>query len=94
MADLTPHTVLRRNADLLLAAVPPGYVLLDVEAARYVDLNVSAAAVWDLLETPTTLRSLCTALGARFDVGQEQCEAEVLDLLGQLLAWNVVRIVD
>ena len=94
MADLTPHTVIGRNGELQSAAVPPGCVLLDVEAARYIELNESAAAVWDVLETPTTFRALCAALQSRFDVSDEQCRIEVRTLLDQLLAWNVVHLAD
>ena len=92
MATLAAETVISRNPDIMVAPVPDGYVMLSVEASRYLEFNATAAAVWDLLETPRTVRSICDAIQSRFEVEAGRCETEVHALLSQLVDANALRI--
>jgi hypothetical protein len=94
MAALTSDTLLSRNPDMLVALVPEGYVMLSLEADRYLEFNPTAAAVWDLLETPRTVQALCDDVRARFEVEAARCENEVRALLDHLIGLHVIRIHD
>jgi hypothetical protein len=92
MATLAADSVVKRNPDIMVAQVPDGYVMLSVDASRYLEFNATAAAVWDLLETPRTVRSLCEAVQMGFEVEAGRCQTEVHDLLTQLIRVSAVRI--
>jgi hypothetical protein len=92
MATLAADSVVKRNPDIMVAQVPDGYVMLSVDASRYLEFNATAAAVWDFLETPRTVRSLCEAVQMRFDVEAGRCRTEVHDLLTQLIRSHAVRV--
>ena len=94
MATLAADSVVKRNPDILVAQVPDGYVMLSVDADRYLEFNATAAAVWDFLETPRTVQALCEAVRMRFDVEAGRCQTEIHDLLTQLIRARAVRIDD
>lgn len=91
MTTLAADTVVSRNPDIMVAPVPDGYVMLSVEGSRYLEFNTTAAAVWDLLEAPRTVRSLCEAVQARFEVDAGRCQTEVQALLRQLVDAGALR---
>ena len=92
MPELISETIVSRNPDVMVAPVPDGYVMLSVEASRYLEFNGTAAAVWDLLETPRTVRSLCDAVQARFEVSADRCETEVHALIVQLVRASALTL--
>ena len=52
-------------------------VMVDVELGTYVGLNDTAAAVWEVIEHPTTSDDIVRYLRARFDVPADVCTAAV-----------------
>ena len=91
-ASLTPQSIVSRNPEIMVAPVPDGYVMLSVEASRYLEFNATAAAIWDLLETPRTAQSIYEAVQARFEVDPDRCQTEVYALLEQLVRAGALRI--
>lgn len=61
-------------------------VMLDPEAGRYFGLDPVGRRIWELLERPTTVSALCSALMTDFAVDAETCQGDVLRLLEQLAA--------
>lgn len=66
-------------------------VLLEQTQSRYYGLDSIGRRIWELLEEPRTIGSLCTTLEAEFDVSFERCRTEVLAFLEQLEAAELVE---
>ena len=92
MNEINSENLFRRRNDCIGAPVDGGYVMLDLDSGRYLQLNPVGTVIWDLLETPQTLRTLCNTLQARFDVGRQECSSEVSALIGRLLKLNLIRL--
>lgn len=56
-------------------------VVLDAGNGRYCRLNSSASAVWRLVSEPITIQGLVEKLSDEFEVDQERCTIEVVQLL-------------
>lgn len=67
-------------------------VVLGAEAGQYFGLNEVAARVWTLLQAPITVAALCDGVLAEYEVDQEQCRADVLELLRDLLAKGLIDV--
>ena len=89
--SLTSRVV--RTSDAITAAVAEELVMMDVETGTYYGLNNVGAEIWRLLESPTSIQDLCTALTQSFDVPLERCTSEVLQFLDQLRAKGLVHVV-
>jgi hypothetical protein len=90
--ELTLDSIIARAEDQFSTVVDGEIVLMNVSNGKYFQLNNIGSRVWSLIETPTAAGALCDQLVQEFDVARLTCEADVLALLGRLLANNLVRI--
>ena len=66
--------------------------ILSIEKGIYYGLNDVGARIWELLAEPVAVRAIVEAIMDEYDVSREQCEADVIELLGQLVAAELVRV--
>ena len=66
-------------------------VILGLRDGVYYGLDVVGARVWALLAEPRRVPELVDAIVAEFDVTREQCERDLMALLDQLAARDLVR---
>lgn len=69
-------------------------VILSLKEGVYYELNTVGARVWQLIEKPRSIKSIVDALQDEFDVGAEQCEADVLSLAESLIEEGLAQVVD
>lgn len=81
-----------RRAAPLTAPVDRELVMLDPEKGRYFGLDSVGHRIWELIETPKSVESLCGALQAEFDVSHETCRADVVAFLDQMQKAELVEI--
>jgi hypothetical protein len=67
-------------------------VVLGAEAGQYFGLNEVAARVWALLQSPITVAALCDGILAEFEVEQDACRSDVLELLRDLHAKGLIDV--
>jgi hypothetical protein len=83
----------QRNDNWLGSEVEDSFVMVDIESGRYVALNVTAAAAWDVLASPRTQAELERHLRSRFDVPAETCAASTRTLLDRMQDLGLVLAV-
>jgi hypothetical protein len=66
-------------------------VILGMRDGVYYGLDAVGARAWALLATPRRVSELVDTIVEEFDVERERCTADVLALLEDLLARNLVR---
>ncbi len=84
--------MIHRDSDWLAAKVGEELVMMSAASGNYIGLSPVAARVWELLETPQSIESLCGALVAEYEVDPETCRAEVDAFLAKLVEHRAVRI--
>ncbi len=57
-----------RNEDWLTAMVGDELVMMSAQKGQYIGLSPVGARVWELLESPRDIESLCSELEREFDV--------------------------
>ena len=81
--------MLSRNAEIDHAAlVAEGAVLL--VAGECYALNLVAMRIWELLEQPMTVASLCRRICEEFEVDMETCEQAVLNFAVEIVNDGIV----
>jgi hypothetical protein len=83
--------VVRRSGPIA-APVDNELVMLDIDAGKYYGLNGIASAIWQNLEEEISVGDLCRQLCESYDVGMEQCSAEVLSFLKELETRNLISV--
>jgi hypothetical protein len=69
-------------------------VILNIANGVYYGLDAVGMRVWDLLQSPVSVQSICAALMTEYDVTQEACERDVLDLLQGLVQAQLIEVLD
>ena len=67
-------------------------VILHFDSGNYFGLNEVGALVWKMIEQPRGVRELRDAILSEYEVDAEQCERELLDLLGELRERGLIEI--
>ncbi|HEX7695226.1 MAG TPA: PqqD family peptide modification chaperone [Sphingomonas sp.] len=84
--------MIHRDGDWLAARVGDELVMMSAAKGNYIGLSGVGARIWELLETPRTIESLCEALIAEYDVDAVTCRSEVDTFLATLGEHCAIRI--
>lgn len=90
--QITSQTALVRADTFMTAEMDDDLVMMSLENNAYFGLDDIGKAIWELLETPTTIEALCDSLLDRYDVEPAQCRADVIAFLTELHNEGMVRL--
>src|SRR5689334_19759138 len=83
-----------RSCECLEAEIENEIVALNVENSTCYGLNASGSTIWRQIKTPTQIANLCAQLVTEYKVEGQVCERQVLDLLEELRAEGLIKIVE
>ena len=90
--SLTGDAVVVRNEGLLTAEVDGELMAMSVEQGTCYGLNAVGTRIWALIAEPRSIDSLCEQLLGEFEVEESVCRQQVVELLADLRAENMVTI--
>ena len=67
-------------------------VMMSIENGNYYGLNDLGSRIWQLLETPISITSLCEILLGEYEVDQATIERDVLMFLTGMEAKNLIKV--
>lgn len=73
-----------KNTEIIASKMDNEIVMMSIEKGNYYGLNEVGAEIWEKLTEPMTVNALCHKLMDEFEVGEDQCQSEVLAYLGKL----------
>lgn len=89
---LTLETQLHHSTEQVGCRVGNEIVLLSVKNGEYYNLNPSASSIWESLENKTSIDQVVEKQRQQYDVGVNQCQQEVMHLIGRLLDEGLLEI--
>ena len=90
--SLTASSVVSRSGDWLTAQIGEELVMMHSATGRHIGLTDSGRRIWELLETPSTIGGLCTALAREYDAGADEMAPDVEAFLGELAKHGAVTV--
>lgn len=81
---MTRMDVVGRSQDLVFAEVDGEAVALCAALGTCYGLDGIGLRVLQLIEPPATIDEICRRLGAEYDVDQQTCETDTINLLMEL----------
>jgi hypothetical protein len=82
--------VVVRNSNLIDAEIDDEIVALKIDSGACYGLNRVGSRVWGLMATPHSVSDICATLRNEYDVEPHACERQVLDLLEEMLAEDLI----
>lgn len=67
-------------------------VMLNMEKSKYYNLGEIGGTIWERIESPVSIQALIDTLTNDYDVDQNECEADVISFLGQLLQEGLIHV--
>lgn len=80
-----------RNQETISGQIDDEIVMVDIEKGSYFALNPVATRIWELLEHPLTLDSLCHQLLTEYDVSPEQCRIDVTEHIAEMETQGLIE---
>ena len=87
------ETIVSRVEDAMAAPLDDDLVLFDVPNGKFYGLDNIATRVWELVEQPVPVRQVCAQLMAEFDVDEQTCESDTLELMETLCDAKLITAV-
>ncbi len=81
----------QRSDDWVGSEIDDSFVMVNIDSGNYIALNVTANAVWQALETPSSEDELVSSLTEQFSIDADQCRQSVAALLGKMSEMELVR---
>jgi hypothetical protein len=72
-------TIIRRNDNIIAAAIAHETVLLNADNWTYAQFNETASRIWESLDEPRSVADIVAALLAEYAVDELVCRREVQD---------------
>jgi hypothetical protein len=66
-------------------------VMMSIEDSAYYGLNAVGSDLWEALESPVSITSLCQRVIKNFDIDAKSCELDVMELLTDLRERKLVQ---
>jgi hypothetical protein len=78
------ETTVKQITDQVSCNLNDEVAILNLESSLYFGLDEVGAYIWQAMREPTKVSDLCRRVFERYDIGAEQCEADVLDFIQKL----------
>jgi hypothetical protein len=88
--SITSNSVICRNNELVFQDIDGEVVMMDNVNGSYFGLDAIASRIWELIISPMSVTELVEVLTTEFDVDAQQCEADVLDFLNNMVEKGLV----
>lgn len=89
---LSTASIVVQTDDIQTATVGAELVMMSIESNGYFGLDAIGRRIWELIAAPRRVGDICAQLTTEFDVAPDQCEADVLHFLNELVGYGVVRV--
>ena len=84
------HRFLPRSEEVAAKVIDGEAIIINLANGVYYSMDKVGAFVWDLLQAGHTLEEVIAAVTTRYDVSREQAEANVRELVQELVQENLV----
>jgi hypothetical protein len=84
--------LIERRGDWLSARVGDEIMMMSAEKGNYLGVNEVGARIWELIETPNDIDTVCAALQREFVIESDICRSEVEAFLEQMEKHGAVAV--
>jgi len=90
--DLSLASIAQRNQEIVDAGIDGETVMMSIATGQYYGLDTIASDIWNMLEKPTKVQTICQQLLEDYDVDSQQCHKDVLAFLNSLKDNNIIEV--
>ncbi|WP_315786742.1 lasso peptide biosynthesis PqqD family chaperone [Fischerella sp. JS2] len=89
---ISENTIVVASVEQISSDLGGEAVILNIKSGTYHGLNEVGTLIWNLIQTPKTVEDIKAAILAEYEVEAEQCDRDLVNLLEDLLAAELINI--
>ena len=89
---ITSEKVPAKSEDVLATDMQDVAVLMSMDSGKFVELNETARAVWELVDGSTDVDGIVAAMCRQFEVSEDKCRASVTELLARMHGESLITL--
>lgn len=89
---LSGHSIVFATKEQVSCILAEDIVILNLRHGTYHGLNPVAARIWNLIQKPIIINEIRDAILNEYDVGPEQCERDLMQLLQELIEVGLIEV--
>ena len=93
-ATIRPDSRIRRRQEAKAQNLDAALLMRNSATGEFYGLESIALRIWELLEQPRTVQTLCAELRNEYDVDPATCQGDVLEFLADLGREGLIEIED
>jgi polyhydroxyalkanoate synthesis regulator phasin len=87
---LDKTTWVKRNNEVFASEIDDEVVMMHVKTGKYYGLDDIGSRIWELMETKIQVQEIINQLMKEYEVSQQECEKDVLELMENLKAQDLI----
>ena len=86
------ESYIKRNKEIFASEIDDEVVMMNVDTGKYYGMDTVGSRIWELIAEEIQVREVINKLMEEYDVGEEQCEKDVLEFLNELYENKLVQV--
>lgn len=90
--EIMCNTVVVQTTGIVAADMDGEKVMLNIEQGKYYGLDGIGSRIWEMIESPRKVQEVVAVMLKEYDVGEKNCQQDVLAFLSTLYAQGLVDL--
>jgi len=86
------QTYVKRNDEVFANEIDGEAVMMNIQTGKYYGLDEIGSRIWELMEHKIQVKEIIGQLQKEYDVSEQQCKTDVLNLLNELKSNQLIEI--
>ena len=87
------NTIVCRARGFIFTRFGDEFVAIDPDSGNRYNLNGASDRIWELIEAPSSIGSICEQLVADFEVPHDVCVSDVMAFIAEMRGLGLIEIV-
>lgn len=89
---ITLNSIIYHDPEMVTAPMDDELVMFSLKRGMYYGLDNIASRIWELIDQPIQVLALCTLLLEEYEVDQETCRHDTLEILNWMYHQELLKI--
>lgn len=88
------QTYVKRNNEVFANEIDGEAVMMNIQTGKYYGLDEIGSRIWEMMERKIQVKEIIEQLQKEYDVSEQQCKTDVLNLLNDLKSNQLIDVSD
>ncbi len=91
-AEIGRDSIIAKSDSFVESTVDDEAILMHLDQGSFSSIRSTGLRIWQLIEEPASVSTICESLRCEFDVGEEECHEQTIAFLSDLKQRGLITI--